>query len=124
MNRRPGHTPQLPPAVDALAGMAIAPAWTAIAISAVRPSAILTSLIVSNLVIFIGCPSPLAGQQPGRRPNGPAVSLTSIGVRSGPGLTSPRRRQRAAGRPTGQNRIGRKPKAKALLPLRRQASRG
>src|SRR5262249_8156582 len=41
-----------------------------------------------------------------------------------PGSYLPRRRQRAAGRPTGQNRIGRKPKAKALLPPRRQASRG
>src|SRR6516225_8439819 len=55
MNRRPGHAPQpLPPAVDALAGLATALAEMAMAISAARPSAILTNLILRNLVIFIG----------------------------------------------------------------------
>src|SRR6516162_7452678 len=69
MNRRPGHAPQLPPpAVDALAEMATAPAGMAIAISAVRPSVILTNVRLRNLAIFMGCPFLRRGRQPGRRP--------------------------------------------------------
>src|SRR5215471_15886806 len=105
MNRRPGHTPQLLP-VDALAGMAIAPARMAIAISAVRPSAALANFILRNLVIFIGCPSLLRGQQYGRRPAAPAVSVTPIGVRSGPGLTSSRRMAVRSWEGPGANRSG------------------
>src|SRR6516164_3389176 len=69
MNRRPGHAPQLPPpAVDALAGMPAAPAGMAIAMSAVRPSAIFTNVILRNLVMFIGCPFLRRGHHPGQRP--------------------------------------------------------
>src|SRR5262249_39920213 len=77
MNRRPGHAPQPLPAVDALAGAA-ALAEMAIAISAVRPSAILTNLILRNSVIFTGCPFLWRGHQPGRRPKAPAVSNTLL----------------------------------------------
>src|SRR5262249_46490240 len=56
MNKRPGHAPQLPPAVAALAGMAMA-------ISVMNPSAILTNLILRNVVIFIGCPFLWRGRQ-------------------------------------------------------------
>src|SRR5215469_5408501 len=86
MNRRPGHAPQpLPPAVDALAGMAAALAEMAIAISAMRPSAILTNLILRNLVIFTavlssGEATNLVGDQ---RP--PAVSLALL-VSQRPGV--------------------------------------
>src|SRR5215467_7791861 len=74
MKRRPGHAPQpLPPVVDALAGMAAVLAE--IAISAVRPSAILTNLILSNLVIFTGCPFLWRGHQSGPRPTAPRYSL-------------------------------------------------
>src|SRR5215813_13640662 len=78
MNRRPGHAQPPPPIVDALAGMAAALAEMAIAISAVRPSAILTNLILSKLVIFTGCPFLWRGHQPGRRPKAPAVSNTLL----------------------------------------------
>ena len=59
-----------PPAVDALAGMATAPAGMAMAASVVRPSATFTDVILRSLVIFMGCPflggaTNLAG---GRRP--------------------------------------------------------
>src|SRR5215468_2152324 len=63
MNKRPGHAPQLPPAVAALAGMAIALAGMAMAISVMNPSAILTNLILRNVVIFIGCPFLWRGRQ-------------------------------------------------------------
>src|SRR5262249_3883490 len=63
MNKRPGHAPQLPPAVAALAGMAIALAGMAMAISVMNPSAILTNLILRNVVIFIGCPFLWRGHQ-------------------------------------------------------------
>src|SRR5215469_9404962 len=89
MNRRPGHAPQLPPPVDALAGMAAAMAGMAIAMTAIGPSAALTNLILRNLVIFTGCPF-LRGCQPGRWPRALAVSLTPVGVRGGADLTSPR----------------------------------
>src|SRR5215469_13735639 len=88
MNRRPGHAPQPPPPVDALAGMAAALAGMAMAMSAVRPSALLTNLILRNLVIFTGCPFLWRGHQAGRRPKAPAVSLTPLGVRRGADLTS------------------------------------
>src|SRR5262249_37868346 len=69
MNRRPGHAPQVPPlAVDAPAGRAIAPAGRAMAISVVRPNAILAKLVLRNLVVFIGCPFLRRGHSPGRRP--------------------------------------------------------
>src|SRR5215469_16330480 len=86
MNRRPGHAPQpLPPAVAALAGMAAAPAEMAIAISAVRPSAILMNLILRNLVVFTGCPFLWRGHQSGRRPKVPPLFCSPCLRRSGPG---------------------------------------
>src|SRR5215471_6787332 len=104
MNRRPGHAPHWPPPpVDALAGMAaalpamaMALAGMAIAASAVRPSGFFTNLILGNLVIFTGCPFLWRGHQPGRRPKAPAVSLTPVGLRSGPDLTCSRRTHRDA----------------------------
>ena len=62
---------------------------------AVRPSAILTNLILRNLRIFIGCPFLRRGHHLGRRPMAPAVSFT-VGVRSGRGLTSSRRKYQSA----------------------------
>src|SRR5215469_6777178 len=96
MNRRPGHAPQPPPAVDALAGMAAALAEMAIAMSAVRPSAILMNLILRNLVIFTGCPFLWRGHQPGRRPKAPRCFAHLVGVAAAWGLTSSRRTHRSA----------------------------
>src|SRR5215469_1380484 len=125
MNRRPGHAPQPPPPVDALAGMAAALAGMAMAMSAVRPSALLTNLILRNLVIFTGCPFLWRGHQAGRRPKAPAVSLTPLGVRRGADLTSSwHTPQNAAGRPRPVADRTRQAgsRAKALLPPWRQAS--
>src|SRR5215471_15979160 len=89
MNCAPGHAPQLPPpAVDALAGTATAPAGMARAESVVRPNATLAKLVLRNLVVFIGCPflrrgTNLAG---GQRP--PRCFAHPVGVRSGPDLRS------------------------------------
>src|SRR5262252_4377196 len=119
MNRRPGHAPQPPPpVVDALAGMAAALAEMAIAISAVRPSAILTNLILSKLVIFTGCPFLWRGHQPGRRPKAPRCFAHPVGLRSGRDLTCSRRTHRdAADRRHGVTRCAaRAAQAKALLP--------
>src|SRR6516164_3084667 len=89
MNRRPGHAPQPPPpAVDALAGMAAALAEMAMVISAVRPSAILTNLILRNLVIFIGVGPPLAGPPTWPAANGSPLFPHPVGGRSGADLTS------------------------------------
>ena len=66
MNRWPA--PELPLAVDALAGRATAPTGMARAASAAKPSAILTNVILRNLVIFMGCLFLRRGHQPGRRP--------------------------------------------------------
>src|SRR5262252_2420954 len=96
MNRRPGHAPQPPPPVDALAGMAAALAGIAMAMSAVRPSALLTNLILRNLVIFTGCPFLWRGHQPGRRPKAPRCFAHPVGVRGGPDLTCSRRTHRGA----------------------------
>src|SRR6516162_8971558 len=84
MNRRPGHAPQpLPPVVDALAGIAAVLAEIAIAISAVRPSAILTNLILRDFVIFIGWPFLRRGHQPGRRPTAPRCFLVPLAAAAG-----------------------------------------
>src|SRR5215831_6298374 len=92
MNRRPGHAPQpLPPAVDALAGLAAALAEMAIAISAVRPSALLTNLILRNLVIFIGLALPPAGPPTWPAANGSPLFPHPIGGCGGADLTSSRR---------------------------------
>jgi len=110
MNKRPGHAPHWPPAVAALAGMAIA-------ISAVRPSATLTNLILRNWVTFIGICFSFRGATnlaDGRRL--PAVSLTCVGVRIGRDLTSSRRThqstvvaQPAAGGYPRQHKAGKEP---------------
>src|SRR5215467_7034123 len=126
MNRRPGHAPQpLPPAVDALAGIAAALAEMAIAMSAARPSAIFTSLILRNLVIFIGCPFLWRGHQPGGASGPPLFRSPLLASAAAWVLRSSRRtHQSAAGRPprAGKMHTVGGPGQEALWPPCRQAA--
>src|SRR5262249_14859079 len=120
MNKRPGHAPQLPPAVAALAGMAIALAGMAMAISVMNPSAILTNLILRNVVIFIGCPFLWRGRQRSPLLRSPLLVCTAAQVL---GLAGTPGRGEAA--PPGANKRTRRARqAGAFAAAWRQASRG
>src|SRR5215469_325689 len=102
MNRRPAPAPELPLAVDALAGMAAALAGMAIVASAVRPSATFTNVVLRNLVIFMGCPFLRRGHQPGRRPTAaPLFRLPVLASAAAQVLGHPGAHQSAAGHHPG-----------------------